>query len=321
MSAKSTMSSLAEAYLTERRQLGFTLDRSGSQTLAFARFADTSGHVGPMTALLVLRWAKDEAQHATPFSWARRVDVLRPFARFLADRDSATEFPEGYPFGGSKRRLAPHIYTPTETAALVASAGRLPPSGGLTPATFTALFGLLAATGLRISEALRLRCGDLDDTQEQLKVRHAKFQRSRFVPLHPTTMAALRAYLAVRAKYGSLRTDAPLFLSEQTGEQLDYQSVRRVFLLLSADLGIVARGGHQVVRIHDLRHSFVCRRVMLWQERGTDIDNAMMALSTYVGHVNAADTYWYLQAVPDLMAIAGGRFEAFAGTNEEARHG
>lgn len=320
MSAASTMSLLAEAYLAERRQLGFALDRSGSQTLAFARFADASGHIGPMTALIVLRWAKDEAQHATAFSWARRVDVLRPFARFLADRDPTTEFPEGYPFGGSKRRLAPHIYTLAEISALVTSAGRLPPAGGLTPATSTTLFGLLAATGLRISEALRLRCGDLGDEQEQITVRHAKFQRSRVVPLHPTTTAALRGYMAVRAKYGSIRADAPLFLSERTGEQLDYQSVRRVFGILSAELEIVARGGHRVVRIHDLRHSFICRRMMLWQESGVDIDNAMMALSTYVGHVNAADTYWYLQAVPDLMAIAGDRFEAFAGTNEEARH-
>lgn len=321
MSAASTMLSLAEAYLAERRRLGFALDRSGSQILAFARFADATGHVGPTTASIVLRWAKEEAQNATPFNWARRVDVLRPFARFLADCDPATKFPEGYPFGGSKRRLAPHIYTPFEVTALVTSAGRLPPSGGLTPATFTVLFGLLAATGLRISEALRLRCGDLDDAQEQLTVRHAKFQRSRVVPLHPTTTVALRAYLAVRAKYGSLRADAALFLSERTGEALEYQSVRRVFGLLSAGLGIVARGGHRVVRIHDLRHSFICRRVMLWQETGADIDNALMALSTYVGHVNAADTYWYLQAVPDLMAIAGDRFTSFGTMPEEARHG
>ena len=125
---------------------------SFSLTLAFARFADASGHEGALTAAIVLRWAKDEAQHPDPFTWAGRVNVLRPFARFLADRDPSTVFPEDAPFGRSHRRLAPHIYTPAEVEALLAAAGRLASRGGLTPATFTTLFGLLAATGLRIPE-------------------------------------------------------------------------------------------------------------------------------------------------------------------------
>jgi integrase len=312
---------LAKAYLAERRRLGFALDRAGSLTLAFARYADVTGHAGPMTAALVLRWAKEEALHAAPFTWAGRVAVLRPFARYLADREPATEFPSGSPFGRSHRRLAPHIYTPSEIEALVAAARRLSPEGGLIPATFTTPFGLLAATGLRISEALHLRCGDLDKAQERLIVRHAKFQRSRLVPLHPTTSRALRAYLPVRGKYGPMDAGAPLFLSAKTGQALRYPSVRRVFGQLSAKLEISARGEHRVIRIHDLRHSFICRRLMLWQESGADLGNAIMALSTYVGHVNVADTYWYLQAVPDLMAIAGRRFETFGARLGEARQG
>lgn len=321
MSGPCTMLSLADTYLAERRRLGFKLDRSGNLTLAFARFADASAHKGPLTAAIVLRWAKEQALHADPFTWAGRVAVLRPFASHLAQGDPATEFPENAPFGRAHRRLAPHIYSPAEVEALLAAAGRLPPAGGLTPVTFKTLFGLLAATGLRISEALGLRCGNVDDAQGLLTIRHAKFQRSRLVPLHLTTAEALRAYLRVRAKYGPMDATAPLFLSERTGDALRYGSVKSVFLRLSSELGIVARGGHQVIRIHDLRHSFICRRLMLWQERGADLDNAIMALSTYVGHVNAASTYWYLEAVPDLMALAGDRFEAFAVKNGEARHG
>jgi integrase len=321
MNSSATMLSQAEVYLAERRRLGFALDRSGSLTLAFARFADASGHEGSLTAAIVFRWAKEKAQRAEPFTWAGRVAVLKPFARYLADRDPVTEFPEGSPFGRSSRRLAPHIFTTAEVEALVAAAGRLPSECGLAPATFTTLFGLLAATGLRISEALRLCCGDLDDAQSQLTIWHAKFRRSRLVPLHPTVTKAVRVYLSVRAKCGPMDAVAPLFLSEKTGNALRYREVWNVFLQLSAELGIVARGGHRSIRIHDLRHSFICRRLILWQERGADLDNAMMALSTYVGHVNAAGTYWYLQAVPELMAIAGNRFEAFGATLGEARHG
>ena len=321
VSGLATMLALAEKYLAERRRLGFALTRSGSLTLAFARFADASGHEGALTAAIVLRWAKDEAQHPDPFTWAGRVNVLRPFARFLADRDPSTVFPEDAPFGRSHRRLAPHIYTPTEVEALLAAAGRLASRGGLTPATFTTLFGLLAATGLRISEALRLSCGDLDERQEQLTVRHAKFQRTRLVPLHPTVGAALRAYLAVRTRYGAMNAGAPLFLSADNGRAVRYESVRSVFLTLAAELGIVARGGHRSIRIHDLRHSFICRRLILWQAGGDDVGNAMMALSTYVGHVNVGDTYWYLQAVPELMTVASDRFEAFGAKFGEVHHG
>lgn len=319
MSASSTMLARANAYLTDRRQLGFALDRSGSLTLAFSRFADAEGHVGPLTADIVLRWAKEKAARADPFTWAKRVAVLRPFARYLSECEPATAFPEGSPFGRSHRRLAPHIYSPSEIRALLAAAKRLP--GRLTPATYEMLFGLLASTGLRISEALRLRVGDTDAEQALLTVRHAKFQRSRLVPLHPTTADVLKKYLRTRAKHGAMDRDAALFLCERTGDSLAYGSVRWTFGCLAAELGFAARGGHAVVRIHDLRHSFICRRLMLWQEHGTDIENAMVALSTYVGHVDVGDTYWYLEAVPDLMAIAGGRFEAFGSNGAEVRHG
>ncbi|WP_081469600.1 tyrosine-type recombinase/integrase [Sphingomonas sp. PAMC 26617] len=250
MSAPSTMHALAQAYLAERRQLGFELDRSGSLTLAFASFADGNGHVGPLTAKIVLRWAKEGASRADPFTWAGRVAVLRPFARYLADHEPKTEFPEDAPFGRSHRRLAPHIYSLSEVEALVAAAKRLP--GRLKPATYAMLFGLLAATGLRISEALRLRIRDIDESQAQLTVLHGKFQRSRLVPLHPSATKALRTYLRVRASHGSMEGSAALFLCERTYQPLTYGSVRSAFRRLTAELRIPARGGHQFVRIHDL---------------------------------------------------------------------
>ena len=321
MSGPITMLARAEVYLAERRRLGFALDRSGSLTLAFARFADAKDHEGPLTTAIVLRWAKEQAVHADPFTWAQRLNVLRPFARHLADSESGTDFPEGAPFGRSKRRVAPHIFTPAELIALITSARTLPPVFGAGPATLPTLLGLLAAMGLRVSEALRLLRGDLNEAVTHITVKHSKFERTRIVPLHPTATAALRDYLRMRARLGPIDRSAPLFLDERSGEVLRYGTVRRAWLRLTGNLRIVPRGGHRFVRIHDLRHTFICRRLMLWQAEGTDIDNTMLALSTYVGHVNLGDTYWYMQAVPELMALAGNRFEALASHSGEARHG
>ncbi len=315
-----SMQSLVQDYLDERRRLGYALSVPGTQLMAFARFADRPGHRGPLTTDLVLSWARDEATRATPITWARRLEIVRPFAQHRARIDPGTEVPDADVFGRRHRRLAPHIYTDEEIADLLAAARRLPPAGMLRPATYETLFGLIAATGLRLSEALHLCCSDLDPGQGHLTVRRTKFCKSRLVPLHPSTMDALTQYLAVRQRHVPPTPDAPLFVAP-AGDGLPTSTVHHVFKRIRGDLGWIARGGHPMPRIHDLRHTFICRRVMLWHEHGTDIDNAMLALSTYVGHVKVSDTYWYLSGVPDLMGIAGRCFERFASHSGEAHHG
>ena len=320
MTEARTMLSLAEDYLTERRALGFDLRIPGAQIAAFARFADEAGHTGPLTTRITLDWVQGQAKYAKPFSWARRLDVLRPFARYLTRLDPATEFPQTAIFGRSHRRLAPHIYSEEEIGDLLAAARCLAPQAGLRPATYETIFGLIAATGLRLSEALHLRCGDVDLDQDFLTVRNTKFRKSRHVPMHPTVMAALHRYMAVRGCHGATNRDSLLFLSS-SGGPLPTRTIHCVFQKLRAELGWTARGAYAQVRIHDLRHSFICRRVQLWHEHGADIGNAMVALSTYVGHAKVSDTYWYLTGVPDLMSIVGKRFELFAATVGEGHHG
>src|SRR5271157_2192708 len=319
MTKARTMLSLAADYLFERRALGFDLRIAGNQIVAFARFVDERGHNGPLTNEIVLNWVQGEAKRASPMSWARRLDVLRPFARYLARLDPATEFPDTAIFGRSHRRLAPHIYTDQEIDDLLAAARKLPPHGTSRPLIYETIFGLIAATGLRISEALNLRCGDVDLDQGLLTIRKTKFRKSRHVPVHRTVVTELRRYMAIRQRYGGTGAEALVFLSS-TGKQLPKRTVRHVFGKLRAGLGWTARGGYAQVRIHDLRHTFVCRRVQLWHDRGADIDNAMAALSTYVGHAKVSDTYWYLTGVPDLMAVAGKRFEVFAAGSGGDRH-
>ncbi|CAH2605729.1 putative integrase/recombinase y4rB (plasmid) [Rhodovastum atsumiense] len=316
-----SMLSLAQAYLDERRRFGFVLATSGAHLLNFARFADRTGHRGPLTVQLMMDWAQGEAKRANPANWARRLGILRPFARYRALVESGTEVPCADVFNHKRRRPTPHIYTVAEIADLLAAARRLPPTGTLRPLTYETFFGLVAATGLRLSEALRLRCGDFDADGGTLTIRQTKFCKSRLVPLHPTTIAAVSQYLLARQRFISAEPNAPLFVS-LSGTALAKKTVHCVFARLRAELGWVARGTLPMPRIHDLRHSFVCRRVTLWHETGADIDNAMLALSTYVGHTKVSDTYWYLTAVPDLMAVAGKRFEMFAAADAgEAKHG
>ena len=321
MTPEPSMLSLVQDYLDERRRLGFALAVPGALLLGFARSADRAGHRGPLTVQIMMGWVQGEARRADPATWARRMAILRPFARHRAQVEPGTEIPCADVFGHKRRRPTPHIYTAAEVADLLVAARRLPPAGTLRPLTYEMFFGLVAATGLRLSEALHLQCADFNVGGGMLTVRQTKFCKSRLVPLHPTTAAALAQYLAARQRSAPAAPDAPLFVSP-SGAALVKRTVHGIFVRLRTELGWAARGTLPAPRIHDLRHSFVCRRVALWHETGADIDNAMLALSTYIGHAKVSDTYWYLTAVPELMAVAAKRFELFAAADAgEARHG
>ncbi len=311
MSHHRSMQSLVEEYLAERRRLGFSLKISGSQLMTFARFADQSGHRGPLNCRIILGWVQGQIPLAKRITWARRLEVVRPFAKYCARFDPRTEVPATRLFGRGHCRLTPHIYTDQEVLDLLRAAREMTPQGTLRPATYEALFGLIAATGLRISEALHLRCADVDLVQGMLTVRQTKFSKSRLVPLHATSKEALQKYTACRRLYVPVRPEAFFFVS-LSGAGLVDRTVHSAFERLRTELGWTARGAHPAPRIHDLRHTFICRRVQQWHQQGATIDNAMVALSTYVGHAKVSDTYWYLTGDPALMAIAGKNFEQFA---------
>jgi integrase len=320
MTKKNAMQRRAQEYLDERGRLGYALSTTGARLLAFARFADKVGHKGPLTLKLIVDWAKGQATRATPITWTRRADIIRPFAKFCARDELKTAIPPLDMFGRAYRRLTPHIYSDEEIADLLAAAGRLLPAGTLRPATYRTLFGLIAATGLRHSEALKLLCGDFDAAQNRLTIRQTKFRKTRHVHLHPTVTAQLVRYAKFRDGVTGGATGSHFFVTA-SGKGLATRTVQGVFEQLRSELGWVARGGHPASRIHDLRHTFICKRVKLWQRNGADIDHAMIALSTYVGHAGVSHTYWYLTAVPDLMAVTAKCFERYASTKAtEARN-
>jgi integrase len=311
MTTKPTMAEHFAAYLEERAMLGFSISGPNVWLLkSFADFADEQNR-GVITSDLVIHWVKDRSRTSQPFTWAGRLAILKPFAAYMTRVDPATEFPATPIFGKSRRRLTPHIYTDDEILDLLAAARALHPQGQLRSATFETLIGLIAATGLRVSEAINLRCCDVDIEARCATVRMTKFQKSRYVPFHQSVAEALASYLRVRGRFVR-QEEEQAFFTVEGGQRLNKRTVHGVFQRLRVTVGIMPRGSYPHVRIHDLRHTFICRRLKSWHADGCDIDNAITALSTYVGHAKISDTYWYMTGIPDLMAIAGSRFEGFA---------
>jgi len=311
MSTATTMQSYAEQFLGERRRLGFASRSMGYALRSFARYVDDPGLEGPLSIETMAAWARCPKTNAdNPATWARRLKVLRPFARWLRQFEPCTEVPDDTVFGSVGQRLTPHIYTEQEMADLLAAARCLSPQ--LRGATYEALFGVLAATGLRVSEAVHLMDADVDLKSGMLTVHQTKFAKSRQVPVHPSTREALRRYRQLRDPQVTITEDTPFFVGtrgRRHGCALSLRQVDRVFQRLREQLGWVNRGAHAAPRIHDLRHTFVVRRMLLWHAQGIDIDQKMLALSTYVGHAMVTNTYWYLTAVPELMVLAAERFE------------
>jgi integrase len=305
MNAVARMQAYAAQFLDERRRLGFASRSMGYALGSFARYIDGLGTPGPLTVEAMVAWARRPKNGSdSPMTWARRLKLLRPFARWMQQFEPGTEVPDDTVFGSVDRRLTPHIYAEQEIAELLVAAGRLQPP--LRGATYETLFGLLAATGLRVSEALHLLDADVDLCSGLLTVRRTKFAKSRQLPLHPSTLEALRAYRRQRDGQIARSDETPFFVGtggRPQGCALSLRQVDRVFRDLCDRSGWVNRGAHDAPRIHDLRHTFVVRRMLLWRAQGIDVEQQMLALSTYVGHAMVTNTYWY------ITALAAERFE------------
>lgn len=321
MSTATSLQRHVERYLSERSQLGFSISTSAYALRSFACHVRDVGHRGPLTVEVMSDWARRDRQASQdPLTWARRLKRLRSFMRWLQQFEPRTEVPDDTIFGRLPERQTPHIYSEREITDLLAAARRLDPARGLRSAVYETLFGLLASTGLRISEALAMRNSDVDLKRGVLTIERTKFAKSRQVPMHASTVEALRRYRRKCDFAGiSAHIDAPFFVGtrgHRLGMPLSRRHVDRVFASLRMQLGWRNRGTHHAPRIHDLRHTFVVRRIMLWQAQGIDIDQSMLSLSTYVGHAMITNTYWYLSAVPQLMSLAAKRFESFASQAE-----
>ncbi len=291
----------AEEYLKMKRTLGYAMRIEGEQLLRFARYAEEAGHNGPLTVEIALQWAQSSS--GKRISQARRLDIVRRFARYLKLHVPGTEIPQEGLLGPSYRRIPPYIYSEDEILALIGNCLQLTPVDGIRPHSHATLFGLLACTGMRISEALNLSIDDFDPNQQTITVVEGKFHKSRLLPLHPSCVNALMEYRKLRELR---RPSTKAFFVTELGTSLKYLKVFMVFRMIAKNLNWSSE-----TKIHGLRHTFAVRKLLQWHKEGDDVHRHIGALSTYLGHCKVQDTYWYFSAVPELMALAADRFAKY----------
>ena len=296
----SELSGHVEDYLRLRRALGFKLERAGHLLPQLVAYLEAAG-AATVTSELAIAWARLPG-HTQPNHWAQRLAIARGFARYLRALDPATEVPPAGVFPTRRHRPTPFLWSQRDICRLLQSTRALRPA--LRAATYEALFGLLATCGMRVGEAVGLDRDDVDLRAGVITIRHAKFDRTRLVPLHPTVTEALSRYATERDRLCP-RPRARAFFVSSAGTRLDRSGVGKTLRKITTSLGMRTESVHP--RAHDLRHSFAVDTLIRWQRSGLSVDEHIATLSTYLGHVSPADTYWYLSASPELMGLAAQR--------------
>jgi integrase/recombinase XerD len=297
-----------EEYLELRRGLGFKLEDAEHLLRDFATYVEETGST-TVTSALAVAWAQQPSD-GHPSWWGARLSHVRGFARYLHAIDPIHEVPAAELLPARSRRATPYLYSDTDIVHLLAAARRLrPPLRGATYATY---IGLLAVTGMRAGEAISLDREDVDWTDGVLTVRCGKFGKSRELVLHPSVVDRLAAYDRERRQLQPKPKTAALFVSTR-GTRLVYQNVHFTFHQLVQQAGLTPRSTACRPRIHDLRHTFAVTTLLSWYRSDEGVAGRMHRLSTYLGHLNPVDTYWYLSATPELLALAGQRLERHLG--------
>lgn len=296
--------SLAD-YLRLRRSLGHQMADPGRLLPRFVAFLDSRG-MSTVTVAAAVEWATTPTTDPRSSVGARRMTAVRGFARYLAGVDPATEVPPHGLLPQPTRWQGPFIFSPADIAVIMNRAASFTPP--LRSATYVTLIGLLAATGLRIGEAIKLDRADIDWSTGVLLIRESKFGKSRLVPVAATTLHALANYADLRDQIQQRRRPPGFFVS-RTRQRLCYAVVSETFRRVIDDSGVGA-GAPRRPRPHDLRHTFAVRTLLGWYRSGADVQAKMPALSTYLGHREPGSTYWYLSAVPELLACAAARRDA-----------
>ena len=303
-----------EQYLATRRAAGFKLRDTETALRRFVAFAEQQG-AQRITTQLALEWAQQPAA-AQPAWWARRLGMVRRFARDLSAQDPRTEIPPAGLLPHSYPRREPYLYSDQEVVNLLRAARDLPSPTGLRARTYATFLGLLAATGMRMGEAVKLDRLDVAMEQNLLTLRHTKLERDRHVPIHPTTQKALLDYQSYRDRIYPTATTKSFFLAEH-GRRLNKETVRQTFVKLSRQIGLRDPGQSHGPRLQDLRHRFAVRTMLNWYRTGADVQAQLPKLSTYLGHVSVRSTYWYLTAVPELLQLATARLSDHFATQEQ----
>lgn len=301
-----TLQQAVENYLSLRRGLGFKLQYHAGCLRKFISFLKKRGATRISTPL-ALQFATQE-QHQQPAEWARRLRVIRGFARYRIGEDPATEVPPVGLLPYRPQRARPYLYSAQEIRLLLRAAQSLRPTYSLKPWIYYCFFGLLAVTGMRPSEALNLQGRDVDWDERVITIHRSKFGKSRLVPLQPSTLRVLSAYMKRRDRFFADNPVSHVFVSSR-GTRLDGGHVRRTFYQLSRQIGLRQQCARHGPRLMDFRHRFAVETLVRWYRQGKDVEQRLPTLSTYLGHAHVTDTYWYLTSTPELRGAAGKRME------------
>jgi len=306
MSSNLELRQAAADYLAIRRGLGFKLQGYDRLLADFLGYLERSGS-STITVQAAVAWATAPAG-ASAGRWSDRLGAVRGLARHLHGIDSSVEVPPLELIACRRQRRTPYLYSPSDITRLMGAAASLRPA--LRGATYEALFGLLSCTGMRAGETIALDRGDVDLRAGELEINDAKFRKHRRLPLHGSTVAALRRYAEVRDRLCP-RPRVPSFFISTRGTRLLYVCVNEVFRKLVEDTGLAAQPGAGRPRIHDLRHGFATASVQDFHRSGADPEGRLPVLSAYLGHADPAYTYIYLHACPELLGLAAKRLERF----------
>lgn len=290
------------AYLRTRRALGFKLKRDGELLPQFVAYLDERG-ASFVTTAAAIAWAA-QPRDAAPAWWTKRLAVVRGFAKYLQTIEPRTELPSLDHLPHKRVRAAPYVYSAADITALLSATNTL--RSALRATTYKTLLGLVAVTGMRVGEALALDERDVDRRRAVLVIRKTKFDKSREVPLHASTVEVLDRYRRDRDRLAPRRSSTSFFIST-VGKRLIYNNVHETFLRLLYAAGLGQRRPRPT--IHDLRHTFAIQTVLDWYRDDVDVEARLPLLSTYLGHVGPSSTYWYLTAVPELLEVATVRLE------------
>ena len=305
-----TLRHAVEEYVRMRRDLGFKLHDAAKGLLDFVTFVKK--HRSPyITQALALAWAQQPSL-AQPAYWARRLSLVRGFARYRTATDPRTQIPAPGLLPHQPKRARPYLYSNAEIRGLLRAALSMPcrfERGTLRPWVYYCLLGLLSVSGLRLGEARNLELQDVDLKAGVLTIRGTKFGKTRFVPLHPSTCRVLAAYLRRRTRHWRQRPVSSYVFVSSWGHRLDSGDVHRTFYRLSRQIGLRGPSDSHGPRLHDLRHRFATHTLMHWYRSHQDPERKLPVLSAYLGHVHVADTQWYLSGSPELMHEAMRRLD------------
>lgn len=310
-----------ESYLRLRRSLGFKDAFAGNALRAFVSDLESKGHQGAIRAETAVDWARQASGRCYRTGASTRLHIVRGFLIYLKAFEPETEIPSPR-LVAEPRRPKAQLYSQEEILQMMrATHDWFWEPGSFRQKTYRNVVGLLACTGLRIGEALRLTLSQaqLDNDPPYLEIRDTKFYKSRLVPLHPSAAAELRQYRTERTQYHHAKNTGTFFINEG-GRPLQYNQVRKAIVHAQAHAGIgkVTGPGRQGPALHALRHTFAVERLLVWYRAGADVRTQLPNLSVYLGHLGMVQTYHYLSATPELLTLAGEMFGRYAGAGGQA---